>query len=151
MRAVGGMAGTLRATNDNGSVAKNFAVLKSPQHIPECKRYQNDNDGNKSAMVDGRKFATATTRLECVDHAAKNANATVDSKPLAPKYNVGIRLLQSALRSLRDSRDPPAMTASIHTTLNLGGKGCTHVKVYARAVHVCSLRTFFRQQSCYHS
>ena len=49
-----------------------------------CKRYQNDSDDNKSATVDGRTFATATTCLARVAHAANNANATVDSKPLAP-------------------------------------------------------------------
>ena len=151
MRAMGGMAGTTRATNDNGIIVKNFVVLESLQHIPECKRYQNDIDDIKSATVDGRKFATATTCLACVAHAANNANATVDSKPLAPKYNVGTRLLHSALRNLRVSRDPPVVTVFIHTTLNLGGKGCTHVSEYVLAVHVCSLRTFFRQQSCYHS
>ena len=108
MRAMGGMAGTHRAANDNGTIAKNFVVLESLQHVPECKRYQNDTDDNKSATVDGRKFATATTCLACVAHATNNANATVDSKPLAPKYNVGTRLLQSALRNLRVSRDPPS-------------------------------------------
>ena len=107
MRAVGGMAGTLRATNDNGSIATNVVVFESPQHIPECNGYKNDTGDNKSATVDGRKFATATTCLACVGHAANNANAAVDSKPLAPKYNVGIRLLQSALRNLRVSNDPP--------------------------------------------
>ena len=78
-----------------------------------CKIYQHDSDDNKSATVDGRKFATATTRLECVDHAANDANASVDSKPLAPKYNVGIRLLQSALRNLRVSHDPPLSPTSL--------------------------------------
>ena len=126
-------------------------MLESLQHIPECKIYENDTGGNKSATVGGRKFATATTCLACVAHEINNATATVDSKPLAPMYNVGTRVLQSALRNLRVSRDPPAVTVFTHTTLNLRGKGCTHVNVYVLAVHVCSLRTFFRQQSCYHS
>ena len=49
MRAVGGMAGTTRATNDNGIIAKNFVVIENLQHIPECTRYQNHTDDNKSA------------------------------------------------------------------------------------------------------
>ena len=116
-----------------------------------CKKYQNDSDDTKSATVGGRTFATATTCLACVAHATNNANAAVDSKPLALKYNVGIRLLQSALRNLRVSRDPPALTVFTHTTLNPRGTGRTHVNVYLLAVYECSLRTFFRQQSCYHS
>ena len=117
------MAGTPRAANDNGTIAKNFVVLHNLQHFPECKRYRNDTGDSKSATVDGRKFATATTCLARAAHAANIANTTVDSKPLAPKYNVGTRSLQSALRDLRVSHDPPAVTAFIHTTLNLGGKG----------------------------
>ena len=148
IRAVGDMAGTPRATNDNGTIAKNFVVLDNRQHFQECKRYRNDTGDNKSATVDGRKFATATTCLARAAHAANIANTTVDSKPLAPKYNVGRRSLQSALRNLRVSHDPPFVTAFIHTTLNLGGKGCTHVNMYVPAVHVWLLRTFFRQQSC---
>ena len=106
----GGMAGTPHAANDNGTIAKNFVVLESRQHIPECKQYQNDIDDNTSATVDGRKFATATTCPARAAHAANIANTTVDSKPLAPKYNVGTRSLQSALRNLRVSHDPPAVT-----------------------------------------
>ena len=151
MRAVGCMAGTTRATNDNGIIAKNFVVLESLQHVPECKRYQNDTDDNKSATVDGRKFATAPTCLAYVAHAANNANATVDQKPLTPKFNVETCVLQSAVRNLRVSHDPPAVTVFTHTTLNPGGTGRTYVNVYLLAVHAWSLRTFFRQQSCYHS
>ena len=58
MRAVGGMAGAPRATNNNGTIAKNFVMPESLQHSPECKRYQNDTADNKSATADGRQFAT---------------------------------------------------------------------------------------------
>ena len=44
---------------------------------------------------------------------------------------------------------PPAVTLFTHTTLNPGGTGRTYVNVYLLAVHAWSLRTFFRQQSCY--
>ena len=41
------------------------------------------------ATVDGRKFATTSTRRMCVTHTANNANTLTDSPPLAPKFNVG--------------------------------------------------------------
>ena len=147
MRAMGDMAGTRRATNDKGTVAKNSVVLGNLQHIPEGKRYRNDTADKKSATVDGRKFATATTCPACVAHATNIPNTTVDSKPLAPKYNVGTWSLQSALRNLRVSHDPPVVADFAHTTLNLGGKGAKYVKVGHDGARAWLLRTFFRQQS----
>ena len=99
IRAVG-MAATPATTTTPPNGTQELRLTLEPQHtnITRIKKF---------ATVDGRKFATATTCLACVGHAANNANATVDSKPLAPKYNVGIRSLQSALRNLRVSRDPP--------------------------------------------
>ena len=105
------------------AIAKNFVVLDSLQHTPECRRYSNDTDDKESATVDGRKFATAPTCLAYVAHAANNANATVDQKTLTPKFNVETCVLQSALRNLRVSHDPPAVTVFTHTTLNPGARG----------------------------
>ena len=126
---------TLLTTNPR-RLTEDSSQLESLQHIPECKRYQNDTDDNKSTTVDGRKFATATPCLACAAHAANNENATVDSKPLAPEYNVGTRSLQSALRNLRVSQDPPAVTTFLHSTLNFGARG-VHMSMWMCLLCMC--------------
>ena len=115
------------------------------RHIQERRRWNYIHDG-------WRKKVRNNDNLHDVREACnKQRKCNIWFKPLAPKYNVATCSLQSALRNLRVSQDPPRRDHFPSHNFELRGKGCTHVNVDVLAVYVWLLRTFFRQQSCDHS
>ena len=78
---------------------------KTVQAKPSKHNEQHDATKNKKPTVDGRKFATSMTRRTTRSRNKQSTNKQMCQTPVPPKFNVGMRVEESALRSLRVSSD----------------------------------------------